>query len=94
MVIRRSSYIFARKLITMKKTFLLLISGFFISTSMVIGQEQQNKNSEIQVSQEEKAALKGSKTVNAKKANIKKSEAIESKKISKAKVITRKEDEK
>lgn len=74
------------KLITMKKIFLLLSTGFFLTSFAVMGQEQQqheenNKPEKINVSKSEKATLKSSKNVRAKKVNIITTEAVQRKKI-------------
>lgn len=78
----------------MKKIFLLLSTGFFLSTFTVMGQEQQKENKEpkkIKVSESEKATLK-SKNFEAKKATISKPKAVQRKKVSSSKAATRKED--
>ncbi|PHR50061.1 MAG: hypothetical protein COA32_02700 [Fluviicola sp.] len=79
----------------MKKTILLSTMGFFIATSTVNGQEQQNKKSDyqkIEVSKKEETTLKKSKAVTAKKVTIQKVEAVNRKKLSNSKEATRKEE--
>jgi hypothetical protein len=78
----------------MKKTFLLLVSGFFLATTAVMGQEQQNEKTEVKkvtVSKSSETTLK-SKTVTAKKVTINKTEAVQRKKVANTKAATRKEE--